>query len=80
MDNKDNIKIIKGAQEISDEELNYISGGASETIDGITYEYPDICPICGHNDMTSHWHQMAFDSTGTLRSIVCYRNHVQEFY
>ena len=56
MDNKDNIKVIKGAQEISDEELNYISGGASETIDGITYEYPDTCrPYTGFGVFRSYY-------------------------
>ena len=76
-----NINIIKGAQELSGEELSAISGGATGTYDGETYEYPDSCPFCKQTDVLSHYHQFIFVPVGDRKykasGIICYREHQQ---
>ena len=52
------IKMIKGTNKLSEEELSQISGGAKVVEDGKEYVYPDLCPVCKKpidlNDKVNH--------------------------
>lgn len=76
MDNKDNIKIVKRSQKLSDDELSNISGGLTFEENGVEYTAPDICPLCGKNDILTHWHGLIFAKGSTAAvGITCYRKN-----
>ncbi|GEM_PF-3334464 len=76
MDNKDNIKIVKRSQKLSDDELSNISGGLTFEENGVEYTAPDICPLCGENDILTHWHGLIFAKGSTAAvGITCYRKN-----
>ena len=78
MDNKDNIKIVKRSQKLSDDELSNIAGGRKFIYEGVEYEVPDIpCPYCESTNVDDSWHDYYFNPlTHVADSIYCKRKGV----